>query len=82
MSRLTITSKGQVTLRRDILDHLGVVPGQKIIVDKLPDGAVQVRAAPTGRIEDVFGLLKPKKGLKISVDDMNEIAARSWAGER
>src|SRR5215470_6960287 len=33
MSTLTITAKGQVTLRKDLLEHLGVRPGEKITVD-------------------------------------------------
>jgi hypothetical protein len=30
MSTLTVTAKGQVTLRKDVLEHLGVHPGEKI----------------------------------------------------
>ena len=36
MSMLTVTSKGQVTLRKDLLKHLGVQPGEKIVVDNCP----------------------------------------------
>jgi predicted nucleic-acid-binding protein len=43
MSTLTVTAKGQVTLRRDLLKHLGVQPGEKIIVDKLPDGRIEMK---------------------------------------
>jgi AbrB family looped-hinge helix DNA binding protein len=84
MSTLTVTAKGQVTLRKDLLDHLGVHPGEKIIVDKLPDGRIEVKAArPTGKISDVFGSLKAKrKGRALSIEDMNEINARGWAGKR
>src|SRR5438067_187061 len=32
MSTLTVTAKGQVTLRKDLLEHLGVEPGDKIAV--------------------------------------------------
>jgi bifunctional DNA-binding transcriptional regulator/antitoxin component of YhaV-PrlF toxin-antitoxin module len=54
MSTLTVTAKGQVTLRRDLLKHLGVQPGEKIIVDKLPDGRIEIKASrPTGKISDV-----------------------------
>jgi hypothetical protein len=35
MSTLTITAKGQVTLGRDLLQHLGVRPGEKVVVNKL-----------------------------------------------
>jgi AbrB family looped-hinge helix DNA binding protein len=83
MSTLTVTAKGQVTLRKDILDHLGVRPGEKITVDKLPDGRIEVKAArPTGKISDVFGFLKREKGPSLSIEDMNRIAARGWAGKR
>ena len=35
MRTLTVTAKGQVTLRKDVLEHLDVRPGEKISVDKL-----------------------------------------------
>ena len=34
MGTLTVTAKGQVTLRKEILKHLGVRPGEKFAVDK------------------------------------------------
>lgn len=84
MRTLTVTAKGQVTLRKDVLEHLGVRPGEKISVDKLPDGRVEVKAVrPTGKISDAFGFLKAKrKGRSLSIDEINEIAARGWAGKR
>ena len=84
MSTLTVTAKGQVTLRKDVLDHLGVHPGEKITVNKLPDGRIEVKAMrPTGKISDVFGSLKAKrKGKALSIEDMNDTIARGWAGKR
>jgi AbrB family looped-hinge helix DNA binding protein len=84
MSTLTVTAKGQVTLRKDLLEHLGVQPGEKITVDKLPDGRIEVKAArPTGKISDAFGFLKSKrKGRVLSIEDMNDMVARGWAGRR
>jgi len=82
MNTLTVTAKGQVTLRKDLLRHLGVQPGEKIVVDKLPDGRIEVRAArPTGKISDAFNFLNRKKGLSLSIAQMNKIAARGWAGK-
>jgi AbrB family looped-hinge helix DNA binding protein len=83
MSTLTVTAKGQVTLRKDVLEHLGILPGQKVSVEKLPDGRIEVKAAgPTGKISDAFGYLKAKrKGRSLSIDDMNRIIARGWAGK-
>ena len=83
MSTLTVTAKGQVTLRKDILKHLGVHPGDKIAVDKLPDGRIEVKAVrPTGKISDAFGFLKRKGGPSLSIEEINKIAARGWAGRR
>ncbi len=83
MSTLTVTAKGQVTLRKDILNHLGVHPGEKITVDKLPDGRIEMKAVrPTGKIQDVFGLLKRHNGPSLSIEEIGEIAKRGWAGKR
>ncbi len=82
MSTLTVTAKGQVTLRKDILKHLGVQPGEKIAVDKLPDGRIEVRAErPTGKISDAFNFLKRAKGRHLTIEQMKKIAARGWAGK-
>jgi AbrB family looped-hinge helix DNA binding protein len=83
MSTLTVTAKGQVTLRKDLLDHLGVQPGEKISIDKLPDGRIEVKAArPAGKISDAFGLLKRKGGPSLSIEEINDAAAEGWAGKR
>ena len=31
MATLTVTARGQVTFRRDVLQHLGIQPGEKIV---------------------------------------------------
>ena len=83
MSTLTVTTKGQVTLRKDLLKHLGVQPGEKIIVDKLPDGRIEIKASPpTGKISDVFDFLKRENGASFSIEEINEVARRGWAGRR
>jgi AbrB family looped-hinge helix DNA binding protein len=83
MSKLTVTAKGQVTLRKDLLEHLGVRPGEKVSVEKLPDGRIEVRAArPTGKISDAFDFLKRVGGPSLSIEEMNQIIANGWAGKR
>jgi len=79
MSTLTVTAKGQVTLRKDLLEHLGVSPGEQISVEKLPDGRVEVRAAATGSIMELFGMLKKKGRPSLSIEEMNEITQEGWA---
>jgi AbrB family looped-hinge helix DNA binding protein len=83
MSTLTVTAKGQVTLRKDILQHLGVQPGEKLIVDKLPDGRIGIKASRAkGKISDVFDFLKREDGPSLSIEEINEVARRGWAGRR
>ena len=80
-STLTVTAKGQVTLRKAILRHLGVSPGQKIEVDLLPNGRLEVRAAKSrASIEDFFGSLHQPGTSPLSINKINEIIAKSWAG--
>ena len=83
MSTLTVTAKGQVTLRKDLLQHLGVQPGEKVDVEKLPDGRIEVKAArPSGKISDAFDFLKREGGPALSIEEINQIAADGWAGKR
>jgi antitoxin PrlF len=80
MTKLTITAKGQVTLKQELLNHLGVGPGEKIEADKLPDGRIIVRAASQeGTIADFIGCLSQGDERKLTIDEMNEIAAEGWA---
>jgi AbrB family looped-hinge helix DNA binding protein len=81
MNTLTITTKGQVTLPKEFLKHLGVHPGDKITVDKLPDGEIVLKRTK-GNITDVFDFLKRKNGPSLSIKEMNRIVARGWAGRQ
>ena len=79
MPILTVTAKGQITLKKDLLKHLGVGPGEKIDADKLPDGRIVVRASATdGAISDFIGCLSKRGGPKLTIDKINEIARQGW----
>jgi bifunctional DNA-binding transcriptional regulator/antitoxin component of YhaV-PrlF toxin-antitoxin module len=83
MNELTVTAKGQVTLRKDLLTHLGVQRGGKIAVHKLADGRIEIRAArSTGKISDIFDIFTRKNRRSLSIEQINEIARRGWAGQR
>jgi antitoxin PrlF len=82
MTTLTVTARGQVTFRRDVLQHLGIQPGEKIELDKLPDGRVTLKAArPTGTIDGFVGLLAGKTRKIATLDEINDAAAAGWADE-
>jgi bifunctional DNA-binding transcriptional regulator/antitoxin component of YhaV-PrlF toxin-antitoxin module len=80
---LTVTTKGQVTLRKELLEHLGVVPGEKIIVDFLPSGRAEVRAAKSSvPIDGFIGCLTQPGAPPLSIEELDEIAASGWAGRK
>ena len=80
MTTLTITAKGQVTLKQELLKHLGVSPGEQVEADRLPDGRIVVRAAAQdGSIADFIGCLSQKGARKLTIDEMNVITTRGWA---
>lgn len=83
MATLTVTERGQVTFRKDVLQHLGIRPGEKIALDKLPDGRVTLRAArPAGKIDNFLGLLAGKTRKVASLKEIEEAAAEGWTGKR
>ncbi|MFD1556294.1 AbrB/MazE/SpoVT family DNA-binding domain-containing protein [Paraburkholderia silviterrae] len=81
MSTLTVTERGQVTFRKDVLQHLGIKPGEKIELNLLPDGRAELRAAqPKGSFQDLRGILKGKtNGARLSIEEINDAIAQAGA---
>ena len=82
MTTLTVTAKGQVTFKKDVLQHLGIKVGEKIELDLLPDGRGLLKAArQTGTIADFVGLLANRTKKIATIEEINEATAQSWAGK-
>lgn len=81
MSTLSVTARGQVTFRKEVLQHLGIQPGDKIELNLLPDGRAELKAAqPKGSFRALRGLLKGKtNGACLSIDEINEAIADAGA---
>ncbi len=83
MATLTVTGKGQITLKQELLRHLNVTPGQKVEVEKLPDGRLIVGATPkTGSIENFIGSLEQKGGPRFTIAQIKRFTEEAWAGKR
>jgi hypothetical protein len=64
-----------------VLRHLGIEPGEKIALDKLPDGRIALSAAkPLDTIDGFLGLLAGKTTKIATLDEIDEAAAAGWAG--
>jgi bifunctional DNA-binding transcriptional regulator/antitoxin component of YhaV-PrlF toxin-antitoxin module len=78
-----VTARGQVTFRKEVLQHLGIKPGEKIELALLPDGRGVIQAArPTGSIKSFIGLLAGHTRKMATLEQIGEAAASGWAGRR
>jgi AbrB family looped-hinge helix DNA binding protein len=83
MATLTVTARGQVTFRKEVLQHLGIRPGDKVELDLLPDGRGVLKAArPAGTISSFVGLLAGRAQKVATLEEINEAAAQGWAGRK
>ncbi|MBS0464744.1 MAG: transcriptional regulator [Proteobacteria bacterium] len=81
MTTLSITARGQVTFRKEVLRHLGLKPGGKIELNLLPGGEAAMKAArPTGTFDALAGCLKGKtNGAKLSLAQIEQSIAAAGA---
>jgi hypothetical protein len=83
MRTFQVDAEGRVTLSAELLRHLGVRPGDRLVANELPNGNVELRAIPRGEISDAFGFLRAdRKDPPLSIEEMNEIITAAWAGDR
>ncbi len=74
---LTVTAKGQVTLRQSVLAHLSAAPGQKVDVTLLPGGRVELRAAASApTIARLRGALHQPGRPAVTLAEMEEAITR------
>jgi antitoxin PrlF len=79
MSTATLTTKGQLTLPKEIRDDLALKPGDKVEFIKIGN---RYHLIPRNkRISDFAGILGNPLGRTVSVEEMNE-AVREEAAER
>ena len=83
MATLTVTSEGQVTFQREVLEHLGVEPGATLEIDLLPGGRAALRGArPAGRMQDFLGMLAGKTTKVATLEEIETAIQEGWAAKR
>ncbi|MCL1898380.1 MAG: AbrB/MazE/SpoVT family DNA-binding domain-containing protein [Micrococcales bacterium] len=81
MTTLTITAKGQITLKKALLEQLGAKPGDKVIVEPAFSGLMLRPAKKTGSWDDLEGIFAGSVSEPVSIEEMNEVIAAGWAGQ-
>jgi antitoxin PrlF len=78
MAAMTVTTKGQVTIPKEIRDLLGIQPGDRVVFFRSEDGRVVVQPENVD-VRRLRGLLK-HHGEAVTLEQMDEAIARGAAG--
>ena len=70
--RTTVTAKGQVTLRKAVLRHLGIKPGDKIEIALLDGGRVQLAPPAARNFSRLRGALQRPGQPAVSLEQMRD----------
>jgi AbrB family looped-hinge helix DNA binding protein len=74
MATATLTSKGQITLPKEVRERLGVEAGDKVEFVETEPGVFRVVAA-TRDVRDLKGVI-PKPAKPVTVEEMGRVIAR------
>jgi len=82
MPIVSTTTRGQLTFRKEIFQHVGIKPGEKLEFDLLPGGEIRGRAVrKKGSISDFAGCLKGKTNVRLTIEEINDAIAEAAAAE-
>ena len=77
MPTATMTSKGQVTIPKEIREKLRLKTGDRVRFNENADGSVTLRAQNRS-IFEMVGMLKPRQNRNATVEQMNEAIRQGW----
>jgi bifunctional DNA-binding transcriptional regulator/antitoxin component of YhaV-PrlF toxin-antitoxin module len=81
---MTLTAKGQFTLNKGLMEHLGVRPGGKVSITKTPEGinisAAKNKTSVEEMVENLRALRDAHGGIKISatIDEIQKAIANGY----
>jgi antitoxin PrlF len=81
MATATVTSKGQVTIPKEVRDLLDLRSGDRLSFVVRSSGEIVLKAAKT-KIRDLAGLLHRKGQRVVSIEEMDAGMARSMGRRR
>jgi bifunctional DNA-binding transcriptional regulator/antitoxin component of YhaV-PrlF toxin-antitoxin module len=92
MTILTVTSEGDVSLDKELLETLDIAPGDRLVVLPRADGGLSLSPVPEigvapeekkeGGLEAFFGSLGKRRTRPApSLEEINEAIEDGWAGK-
>jgi len=77
MPTATLTSKGQVTIPKEIREKLRLKTGDRVLFVERPDGTIAMRAQNKS-VLDLLGKLKPPNGKTATLEEMEEAIRQGY----
>lgn len=80
--QLKLTSKGQITLKKEFLQHLGADAGTVLDVEKLADGTIKIsakRPKKNSSFAEFAGLFSNHSGKQFTIEELNDAIADAYA---
>ena len=74
---LKITAKGQITLNKGAMQHLGARPGDRVDVQMLPGGALRLVPPRKKTWAEVAGMLYEPGMPVLTIEEMDEAIGQS-----
>jgi antitoxin PrlF len=81
MSLATITSKGQVTLPKEMRRKLHLEAGEKIDFRVDEERGTATLVPVNKHVEDVFGLMRRKQNKHVTIEDMDKAIKNKFRKE-
>lgn len=79
-STATVTSKGQITIPKDVRDRLDLKPGDRVRFEVEAEGTARMTALNRS-LDDLIGILgPPPSGARLTVEDINAAIEAAAAG--
>ncbi len=78
MPSSTVSSKGQVTIPKEVREALRVDTGDRVLFIVRENGVVELRPE-TVDLLDLVGILEPPDGRHVTIEEMNEGIGRAVA---
>jgi bifunctional DNA-binding transcriptional regulator/antitoxin component of YhaV-PrlF toxin-antitoxin module len=79
---ITLSGRGQFTLNKGLLEHLGVKPGEQVCINKMPDGKLEISAKKNKwTVEEAqayFRTLFADNKIHATIDEINAAIAAGY----
>jgi antitoxin component of MazEF toxin-antitoxin module len=79
---ITLSGRGQFTLNKGLMEHLGVKPGDQVSINKMPDGKLEISAKndkwTVDEAKAYFREIFKDNKIHATIDEMNAAIAAGY----